>query len=317
MPALLVAAGGGHLAQLDRLAPRIRGVDDDAVWATFDTPQSRSLLRHRRHVFVPYSGPRDIRSTLCNTRIAARVIRQVKPTVVVSTGNSIAVSFLPVARAMGVPAAYIESAARADGPSLTGRIVRCVPGVQLFSQYREWARDPWSYVGSVFDDFAPAELGEAKPIARALVTLGTIRYGFRRLLERLIAILPEGCDVVWQVGETDATGLGIDARPMISSSALQNEMHRADVVIAHAGIGSALAAFDAGRCPVLVPRERDHREHVDDHQWQVAAALGQLGLAIPRRAPDLRLVDLIDASRRAVIARPDPSPIAVRSSTKS
>ena len=127
MPALLVAAGGGHLAQLDRLAPRIRGVDDDAVWATFDTPQSRSLLRHRRHVFVPYSGPRDIRSTLCNTRIAARVIRQVKPTVVVSTGNSIAVSFLPVARAMGVPAAYIESAARADGPSLTGRIVMIEP----------------------------------------------------------------------------------------------------------------------------------------------------------------------------------------------
>ena len=240
-----------------------------------------------------------------------------KPTVVVSTGNSIAVSFLPVARAMGVPAAYIESAARADGPSLTGRIVRCVPGVQLFSQYRGWAHDPWSYVGSVFDDFAPAELGEARPIERALVTLGTIRYGFRRLLERLIAILPEGCDVVWQVGETDATGLGIDARPMISSSALQSEMRRADVVIAHAGIGSALAAFDAGRCPVLVPRERDHREHVDDHQWQVAAALGQLGLAIPRRAPDLRLVDLVDASQRAVIARPDPSPIAVRFSARS
>jgi len=69
---LLVAAGGGHLAQLDRLAPRIPGVDGRRGVGDVSTLlRSRSLLRDRRYVFVPYSGPRDIRSTLCNTRIAA------------------------------------------------------------------------------------------------------------------------------------------------------------------------------------------------------------------------------------------------------
>jgi UDP-N-acetylglucosamine transferase subunit ALG13 len=314
MTALLVAATGGHLAQLDRLAPRITGVDGDAVWVTFDTPQSRSLLRDRPHVFVPYSGPRDVPNVLRNVHVAAGIIRRVQPTVVVSTGNSIAVSFLPVARAMGVPGAYIESAARTDGPSRTGRILRCVPGVQLFAQYASWAGGPWHYVGSVFDDFSRGSVREPKPIERVVVTLGTIKYGFRRLLERLVAILPEESEVVWQVGETDATGLGIFTRKVIPHAELQAEMRAADVVVAHAGIGSALAALDVGKCPLLAPRERRYREHVDNHQNQIASALSALGLAVAHDAGSLTLDDLLDASRRTIIANPDASSIDLRRS---
>jgi UDP-N-acetylglucosamine transferase subunit ALG13 len=311
MTALLVAATGGHLAQLDRLAPRITGVDGDAVWVTFDTPQSRSLLRDRPHVFVPYSGPRDVRNVVRNLHVAAGIIRRVKPTVVVSTGNSIAVSFLPVARAMGVPGAYIESAARADGPSLTGRIVRWVPGVQLFAQYPDWARGPWSRVGSVFDEFAAGPPGAPREIAKVVVTLGTIKYGFRRLVDRLVTILPAGCEVLWQIGETDVSDLDIVASPPMPSSDLEAEMRRADVVVAHAGIGSALSAMEAGRCPVLVPRERAYGEHIDDHQRQIGVALDRLGLAVSRSAAQLELADLEAAARCSIVARPDLPPIVI------
>jgi UDP-N-acetylglucosamine transferase subunit ALG13 len=144
------------------------------------------------------------------------------------------------------------------------------------------------------------------------VTLGTIKYGFRRLLERLVAILPEGCEVVWQVGETDASGLGISSRRAIPHAELQAEMRTADVVVAHAGIGSALAALDAGKCPLLVPRERRHREHVDDHQRQIASALSGLGLAVAHDAAGITFDDLFDASRRTITPNPSASRIDLK-----
>jgi hypothetical protein len=53
----------------------------------------------------------------------------------VSTGSAIALSFLPVARLRGVPCHCIESAARSASPSQTGRLLRRVPGVRLYTQY--------------------------------------------------------------------------------------------------------------------------------------------------------------------------------------
>jgi UDP-N-acetylglucosamine transferase subunit ALG13 len=229
-------------------------------------------------------------------------MRELKPSLVVSTGSAIAVSFLPVARVMGIPAAYIESAARADGPSLTGRIIRWTPGVQLFSQYRTWARPPWHYVGSVFDGFTATELPATRPVGRIVVTLGTIGYGFRRLVERILQIVPEDCEVVWQVGETDVGDLPIAARSFMSTQELEHEMQVADVVVAHAGIGSALAALAAGRCPILVPRDSAWGEHVDDHQRQIAATLAHLGLALNRSVEALSQADLVLAAGRHVEA---------------
>lgn len=52
--ALLVASTGGHLEQLKRLEPRFAPAFDQAAYATFDDPQSRSLLAGRDVHFVPY-----------------------------------------------------------------------------------------------------------------------------------------------------------------------------------------------------------------------------------------------------------------------
>jgi UDP-N-acetylglucosamine--N-acetylmuramyl-(pentapeptide) pyrophosphoryl-undecaprenol N-acetylglucosamine transferase len=313
LPVLLVAATGGHLAQLHRLAPRIPGAEDGMIWATFDTPQSRSLLEGETCVFVPFTASRDFRTALRNTRPAAAIIRRARPSLVASTGNAIALSFLPVARLAGIPTAYIESAARADGPSLTGRLLRSIPGVQLFSQYPGWALPPWRYAGSVFDEFDGVAQELPQTVRRVLVTLGTIGFGFRRLVERILAILPDDCDVVWQVGATNVDGLGITSCVNMPSSALQSEMRRADVVIAHAGIGSALASLDAGKRPILVPRERRQREHVDDHQQQIARTLADRNLAVHRPVATLATADLLQAARWTVVQHTTPTRLAIAS----
>jgi len=158
---------------------------------------------------------------------------------------------------------YVESAARSAGSSLTGRLSGRLPGVRLYTQYSGWADARWRWVGSVFDGFEPVQ-----PVAvpegglrRVVVTLGTQGgFPFRRGLEALVRRLPAICapeaEILWQTGGTDASGLGIAARPTVPPRVLQEAVRSADLVIAHAGVGSALLALDAGRTPLLLPRRR-------------------------------------------------------------
>jgi UDP-N-acetylglucosamine transferase subunit ALG13 len=308
---LLVASTGGHLSQLHALAPRIPGADPaDRTWVTFDTPQSRSLLAGEDVVFVRYTAPRDWRSLARNLAPAWRLLSDSRFGHVISTGSGIALTFLPLARAKGLPATYVESAARSEGPSMTGRILARVPGVRLGTQYHAWADERWAYVGSVLDGWAPAERApgaeEAAPIRRVLVTLGTIPYDFRRLVERMLAIVPAEAEVTWQTGATDVSGLPIEARALMPGDELEAAIRAADVVVAHAGTGSALAVLGAGRCPLLVPRERAHGEHVDDHQRQIASELAARGLALHRGVEQLTLADLQEAAATRIERVPPP-----------
>ena len=83
-------------------------------------------------------------------------------------------------------------------------------------------------------------------------------------------------------GVTDVSGLPIIARPVLAAGRCARRCAEADLVIAHAGVGSALTALDQGRAPVLLPRLKEYGEMVDDHQLMIAAELQSRG---PRHQP--------------------------------
>jgi len=303
MTTLLVCSVGGHLSQLHGLVPRLGEVCSERRWVTFDTPQSRSLLAGERVTYLDYAGPRDVRTLARHALVARRLFAGGHPySTVISTGSGIALSFLPLARARGASCHYIESFTRSSGPSMTGRLLSRVPGVALYSQYPGWARSPWRYGGSVFDVFeAGAMRSDDATMTRVVVTLGTMEdYSFRRLIDRVLALIPADVQVLWQVGCTDVADLPIDARRQVPAAELQRAVDEADVVIAHAGCGSALSALQAGKLPVLVPRSAAHGENIDDHQELLAQELSRRGLALVRGAEDLRLEDLQHAARASV-----------------
>jgi UDP-N-acetylglucosamine--N-acetylmuramyl-(pentapeptide) pyrophosphoryl-undecaprenol N-acetylglucosamine transferase len=305
MSTLLVSSVGGHLAELHRLVPRLRGIEHERVWVTFDTPQSRSVLAGEEVHFVDYTGPRDLANVLRHTRVARRMFAGRHPfSSVVSTGSGIALSFLPIAQLRGARCHYIESATRSAGPSLTGRLLRRVPGISTYTQYRRWARSPWTYAGSVFDNFSAGPVSDARrPIRRAVVTLGTMEdYEFRALVERALAILPRDVEVLWQVGCTDVSDLPIDGHRQLPARDLHDAIASADVVIAHAGCGSSIDALASGKKPVLVPRRGAYGENVDDHHALIAAELDGRGLAIVRSVQELQLNDLHLAARGSVLS---------------
>jgi UDP-N-acetylglucosamine transferase subunit ALG13 len=308
---MLVASSGGHLAQLEVLAPRIPGFDDDAIWITSESPQSQSLLEGRRLYFVRATPARGLVPTIQTVPYALRLLTSIKPSLVVSTGNAIAGAFLPAAAALGIPSAYIESAARTVGPSLTGKALERVPGVRLYTQHPDWHARKWSYAGSVFDGYE-ASIRPLARIKRVFVTVGISAFGYRRLIERVLEVTPPDVDVVWQTGATDTKGLPIKPIPTMQFAEVSRQMAEADVVVAHAGVGSVLAALNASKAPVLVPRMSEFGEHVDDHQAQIGNAVKARGLAVVAPAPMLTFDDMLLASSRRIDRFPGPMPLRMR-----
>lgn len=119
-PVLLVSTQGGHLAQL--LVLESWWGERSRVWVCPDTPDVADRLRGE-HVVTSHSPTtRNLPNTLRNFALALRVMRAVRPGLVVSAGAGVAVPFFVVARLMGVPTAFIEVYDRVDSPTLTGRL---------------------------------------------------------------------------------------------------------------------------------------------------------------------------------------------------
>ncbi|GGI05296.1 glycosyltransferase [Egicoccus halophilus] len=304
---LAVANLGGHLRQLLELLPRL-DVQGDVLWMTNDGEQSRSLLADQTVCYLPYPRAGSIGDAVSNARIAARALRGRSVDVAVSTGSSLAVSVLPLAAARGAEVHYIESATRTAGPSRAGQLLQRLPAVHLYTQSTDWADHRWRYVGDVFDGFTlrPRATGG---IRRVVVTLGTSTFGgFRRLCERLLTILPADVEVLWQTGTTDVTGLPIEPTVELPATALEAAIVAADVVVSHAGTGSALTALANGKAPVLVPRDPLHGEHVDGHQFEIAERLAAAGLGIVRRVEELTLDTLTEAASFEAVRLGDTRP---------
>jgi len=323
MTALLVANDGGHIMQLHTLRRRL-DLDDDLLWMTPRTPQTESLLAGERVRWTRPCPTRDLGAVVGNTWDAREVFAREDISIAVSTGAALALAVLPQARAHGIPCVYIESATRVTGPSLSGRILARVPGIRTYSQSATLSSRRWEFLASPWDVYetgagqtrAAAAAAPARDVRRVVVSLGTSPYGFRRLVERLSAIVPADAEVLWQTGSTDVSGLGIEGRGRVPSAELKAAIERADVVISHAGTGAALAALEAGRCPILVPRRATRDEHVDDHQLQIALDFALRDLAIVRDVGHLKYDDLLLAASRTVVRKSDVPrlPIARRPS---
>ncbi|MFI5491400.1 glycosyltransferase [Actinoplanes sp. NPDC051859] len=304
---MLVASTGGHLAELYDLAPRL-GLGARR-WVTFDSPQSRSLLAAEDVVFVPPVTSRDITGVLRDFVVARRMFKAERYEHVISTGAAVAMAFFLPAVAAGVPCSYIESATRTGGPSLTGRLAARLPGVGLYTQYPGWAEGAWRYGGSIFDTFRAEVRADPPPIRKVVVTLGThARFAFPRLLSRLVGLLPSEWDILWQVGSTVIDEMPPGARRQVPVTEMRQALAEADVVISHAGVGSALAAMQAGKRALYVPRRREHGEHVDDHQVEMARELEGRKLVVAREAHEVTLADLHMAAGWSVRSVPGVSP---------
>ncbi|MDP5183822.1 glycosyltransferase [Blastococcus sp. BMG 814] len=283
--ALLVASTGGHLAQIVRWSERF-GFQPDSVFATFDSEQSRSLLRDRRVVTLDYVPPRGLAPAVRAGIRLFRATRRERFDVVLSTGAAVGTAAWAIAQLRRLPFVYIESVSRFDGPSATGRILERLPRVQRYSQHAAWADRPgWQLGPSLLDDYTavpatdrPARNGEGR---RIFVSLGTIKpFRFDALVDAVRDRMRPGDTVTWQLGVTTRDDLPGDVNQELRAEEFDRLVAESDVFVTHAGVGTLLRALELGVRPVVLPRLAARGEHVDDHQLQVARELARRGLVL-------------------------------------
>jgi UDP-N-acetylglucosamine transferase subunit ALG13 len=123
-----------------------------------------------------------------------------------------------------------------------------------------------------------------------LVTVGTERYPFNRLIEWVDLLLHYHLiqdEVVVQYGSCTMLPTGVKVYQQLKSEQFAELVEQASFVISHCGEGSFLLLEEMGKPYVLVPRSHRLKEHVDDHQIELAIALAQAGASIAWSPGDL------------------------------
>ena len=121
-----------------------------------------------------------------------------------------------------------------------------------------------------------------------LATVGTHNQGFERLV-RAADALAAGLEepVVIQYGSSRYIPQHARAFAFTNGEEMADLVREARVVVSHAAAGSIILALRMGKPLVVVPRMKAYSEHFDDHQLQLARALGEAGRVVVVSQPDL------------------------------
>jgi len=116
------------------------------------------------------------------------------------------------------------------------------------------------------------------------VTLGSQKFQFDRLLQKLDALIEEGVitePVFAQIGHSTYSPKHFETADFMDRDSFAANMAKADTVITHAGTGAIIGAVKQGKKTIAVPRLSKYGEHVDDHQLQIVEQFTDMQLLEP------------------------------------
>ncbi len=138
-------------------------------------------------------------------------------------------------------------------------------------------------------------------MAGTFVTVGNATQRFARLLDAIGSAGPcLPAPVVIQSGHTPCSLPGHSVRAFLEMDEFARLVDEAELIVTHAGAGSVIHALNAGKIPVVMPRQRRYRELVDDHQVEFTEALASAGKVIVALEP----ADLPGAVSKALARQP-------------
>ncbi len=114
-----------------------------------------------------------------------------------------------------------------------------------------------------------------------LLITGTEIHTFDRLIEAVDRLasansLPEPMFI--QLGHTRYEPKHCEYQRFISFGDMCKRIESSSLVISHAGAGSTLLCLQCGKRPIIVPRQKRYKEHIDNHQILFAERLHAFGL---------------------------------------
>ncbi len=111
-----------------------------------------------------------------------------------------------------------------------------------------------------------------------------VTVGAQMPFDRLVRAVDEWAgrhgrrDVFAQIGTTTYIPQHIEFVRSLDAAAYALKLNEADVVVAHAGMGTILSALERGKPLLLMPRRGDLNETRNDHQIATADRFGARGM---------------------------------------
>ena len=115
------------------------------------------------------------------------------------------------------------------------------------------------------------------------VTLGTQDKKFPRLLKIVEELIDKGIikeKVVAQVGSTDYTSDKMLILDYLSQVEMLKYIKEANYIITHGGVGTIIESLNLGKKVIAVPRLKEYKEHVNDHQLEIVSEFSNLGFIL-------------------------------------
>lgn len=116
-----------------------------------------------------------------------------------------------------------------------------------------------------------------------LVTLGTQDNSFERLLKKIEQLIEKGIiqdEVIVQAGNTKFKSNKMKIIDFVSQKELEEYINKASYIITHGGVGSITEALKQNKKVIAVPRKKEYKEHVNNHQIQIVENFNKQGFII-------------------------------------
>lgn len=106
-----------------------------------------------------------------------------------------------------------------------------------------------------------------------LVTVGMSEHKFDRLFKLIEELCEEGLikdDIIVQCGKKIYKSKYFKSFDIIPNDEFKDLMKKSNYLITHAGTGSVVPALKQGKKVIVFPRLEKYKEHVDNHQVELA-----------------------------------------------
>lgn len=114
-----------------------------------------------------------------------------------------------------------------------------------------------------------------------LITVGTHKLSFNRLLEQIDILIEEKTidanQVFAQIGYSTYTPRLYKFERFIEQDEFIKLIQKCDVVITHGGTGSIVNSIKNDKKVIAIPRRAKYHEHVDDHQIEIVEHFVETG----------------------------------------
>lgn len=110
------------------------------------------------------------------------------------------------------------------------------------------------------------------------VTVGTHEQPFNRLIQKIDELKKDGTiqdDVIIQTGFSTYEPKYCQWSKLIPYQQMVKNVADARIVITHGGPASFIMPLQVGKTPIVVPRQHQFNEHVNDHQVEFCGAVAE------------------------------------------